>query len=169
MRRSLAIPGLLLTAAVACQDVGEYSTAMGECYKGEIIASGFVRKGFGTGVTLTLSVDTNALGRGDPAAGYLSTSDGTFRDAPVSQMEPLSHDSLSLFQFPGGRVQNYLAHATPVSGQSALVVISLMENEDVEVRVLRPAGQGDDSSPALFGVFHTVLVDGCDSPGPAGS
>ena len=58
---------------------------------------------------------------------------------------------------------NYLAYAQPTRGFAATVVISLMENEEVEVRILRPDDDLDDQEDtAIFGVFRLGLVKGCD-------
>jgi hypothetical protein len=158
-------PALCALLAAACTNVGEYSTSLGECYDGSIIDAAFVREGFGTGVKISLTLDVDALGRGAYDAGRLNTSDGTFRDARLSQMDTLEHDTLSLLQFPGGRVRNYLAYATPAAGPAALVVVSLMEDGTVEVRVMRPKQDEDATSEPLYGVFKRTLLDDCAAGG----
>jgi hypothetical protein len=146
--------------------LADYSTQPGECYEGEIVAAQFMGdSGFDNGVRLQLTIDARALGRGEENAAVINTSDGMFVDASVRQMEQLVHDSLWLFQFPGGRWRNFLAHALPAAGDPALIVVSLMENEDVEVRILRPAlSAGEvpsDGNQPLFGIFRLQLKDGC--------
>jgi hypothetical protein len=170
--RSILVSTVLLCAA--CTDVGSFSTEVGECYRGIVVDASFVRAGFEPGAKLSLTLNTDALADGRGTAGVLWTSDGIFDDANISQMEQLAHDSLSLFQFPQGRIRNYLLYVTASDGAPATVVISLMENEEVEVRVMRPkvdlCEDGDeecddtDFPPALFGVFRLSREAGCAVP-----
>jgi len=121
-----------------------------------------------------MTFDTSALAEGIGTAGVMWTSDGRFSASAVRQMEELAHDPLSQFQFPGGRIRNYLLNAVASDGVPAIVVVSLMENGVVEARVLRPAMEicppGDDSCAtpvpydALFGVFRLDLDESCVSP-----
>jgi len=155
---------ILAAAAVGCTDIGSYSTELGECYRGDIVAAEFVRTGFEQDVQLSLTLDTSALSEGRGRAGEIWTSDGRFAGATVSQMEQLAHDNLSLFQFPGGRIRNYLAHATPTDGPPAAIVISLMEDGKVEARVIRAAIESDRSVVPLFGIFRLSLDEQCNLP-----
>lgn len=155
------LPALVLQG---CKDITRFSTGDGEAYCGDIVLGGFVREGFGTGVTMRLHLDTDRL---QDAPGVVSTSDGLFVDAPLRPIPQLAHDSLSTLQFGEGRVRNLLFGAQPTEGATAYVVISLLENESVEVRVLRgaPAAPGeqpsaDEQGPELFGVFPLVRRKG---------
>jgi len=165
--RALVIGLALATAsalAAGCTDIGSFSTDFGECYRGNVVAAEFVRTGFDQNVQLSLTLDISALSVGRGQAGEIWTSDGRFNGAAVSQMEQLAHDNISLFQFPGGRIRNYLAHATPTDDAPAAVVISLMENDKVEVRVIRAAIESDRSIVPLFGVFRLSLDEQCNLP-----
>lgn len=90
---------------------------------------------------------------------------GPLQDAALMPIERLNHDALSQYDFPGGgRLRNYIlgvhfdadvADAGTLD-RNALVFLSLMENGQVEVRVLAGSVRGPDGSdqlPALFGVF----------------
>ena len=90
---------------------------------------------------------------------------GPFQRAALEPIERLNHDALSQYDFPGGgRLRNYilgahfdseLADGSRVN-RHALVFLSLMENAQVEVRVLAGSMRGSDGEeelPALFGVF----------------
>jgi hypothetical protein len=164
----LTVTGIVLATAAAltagCTELGSFSTGHGECYRGNIVAAEFVRTGFEQSVQLSLTLDISALSEGRGQAGEIWTSDGRFHGATISQMEQLAHDNLSLFQFPGGRIRNYLAHATPRDGPPAAIVISLMEDGKVEVRVIRPAIEDDRSVVPLFGVFRLSLDEQCNLP-----
>lgn len=163
---------------LGCTSVGDYSTDTGECYEGGIVAADYLRSNaFAEDVKLTLTLEADRLGRCDIGSSAddagpdicregarISTHDSppTFQNALVRPYKQLSHDALSLLQFPGGRVRNYLAYASPELGPPAMVVISLMENDEVEVRILRAPGETE--APALFGVFRLVRKEGCDTP-----
>ena len=150
------MPRILALAAVfalGCSDVSSYE---GE-YEGGVVGTddsacsdgscSFIRRGFPAGTTLTLVFDPDPV----DGARHITTSDGAFDTTPLEEIEPLAHDQLSLYDFPGGaRVRNliYVTKQThgPLRGREPMVFVSLMENDDVEVRVL--AGAGD-----YFGVF----------------
>ncbi len=146
----------------ACDNLSDYSTKRDTCYVGAIIDADFVRLGaFEAGVKLKMALNVNALARGNTEGAIITTDDGLFVDAPVKQMLELTRDSLSLLHFPGGRNRSYLAYAPDRDGNVANVVISLMENGDVEVRIFKPTL---DEKEALFGVFRLVLKEGCRPP-----
>ncbi len=91
----------------------------------------------------------------------------TFRGTELRVIEPLRHDLLSQFDFPGGeRVRNYLLAARPergpLAGRDVTVALSLMKDGAVEVRVLsgwgRECAEDDCAARAAgrcdyFGVF----------------
>jgi hypothetical protein len=157
---------LSLVWMVGCTSLGEYTTGAGECYKGDIVvvAAEYQMKedvALDSDSTLVMILDTAALGYGDPGT-TITTSNLLFDEADVVQMSQLSHDSLSMFQFPTGRVRNYLAYAQPTSGSLATVIVSLMENLDVEVRILRPDENPDDEEDtSIFGVYRLIRKKDC--------
>jgi len=175
MSRSALIIAALFSCA--CTNIGDFSTGTGECYRGEIVDASFVRTGFEAGTQLSMTLDTNALGDGQGSAGVIWTSDGRFTASSISQMAELAHDSLSQFQFPGGRVRNYLVYVVAADKVPAMLVISLMENGIVEARLMRqamtvcPLGEDDCASPVtfepLFGLFRLDIDDTCIAPEPA--
>lgn len=153
---------IVFAAQVACDDLSEYSTKDGTCYVGNIIDADFVRGGaFGANVQLKMSLDVEALAGGTEIGAVLSTNDGLFDGAPVRQMIEMTRDTLSLIDFPGGRLKSYLAYAPDSAGNAANVVISLMENGDVEARIFRAAFSEDD---ILYGVFRLERTDRCVAP-----
>jgi hypothetical protein len=153
---------IVFAVQIACDDLNDYSTKEGACYMGNIIDADFVRAGaFGANVRLKMSLDVEALAGGTEIGAVLSTDDGLFDGAPVRQMVEMTRDTLSLINFPGGRLKSYLAYAPDSAGKIADVVISLMENGDVEARIFRAAVSKDD---ALYGVFRLVRSDPCAVP-----
>jgi hypothetical protein len=171
MKRAPFIAAILLAS---CQDVGSFTTQPGECYRGSVVNAEFVRTGFDEDTLLSLTFDTAALADGRGPAGVMWSSDGRFTASSIGQMEQLAHDSLSQFQFPGGRVRNYILNVVAADDVPATVIISLMENGLVEARIMRPAMNicppGDDeclspvSYDALFGVFRLAIDDSCFAP-----
>jgi hypothetical protein len=88
-----------------------------------------------------------------------------FDAAELRPIARLAHDSLSEYSFPGGgRIRNYMFGArfssptvTGAASRDAMVFLSLMENGEIEVRVIAPSVLDTDGKsellPALFGVF----------------
>ena len=156
---------LFAIAAAGCADEDAFTTSSGECFRGAIVGADIVRAGFDAEVRALLTIDVRRLAGGTGEAGRLWTTDRLFEAAPVSQMQQISNDTISLFQFPGGRIRNYLAHARAGDGTPAMVVISLMENDSVELRIIRPPSGEAGGPPTLFGVFRLALDEQCTLPG----
>jgi hypothetical protein len=113
---------------------------------------------------MCLTLDTDRL---QDAPGTLSTSDGRFHDVSLRPIPQIWHDPLSTLSFGDGRVQNLIYAASPLPGdagdaeaQDVMVIVSLMQSDRVEVRLVRGAPQTDAGAPlpgvgaALFGVFN---------------
>jgi hypothetical protein len=164
---------LLLTACVAvgCSDLDDFRTGPDEVFRGRVAgsetgneATSFIRSGFPSYTEMALTFDPDRV---DTEPGTISTVD-TVRDRPshfrktkLEPIEPLAHDPLTEYTFPGGgRIRNYLfgarLHDQP---RSALVFVSLMEDGDIEVRVIAPATTLDNGETLdeLFGVFRLEL------------
>lgn len=153
----------LLAGAAGCSDLSEYRGV----YDAEIVGSddpSFVRRGFAPGTRLVLDFDPGLARSVDPPPGTITTipptEDGVrhFDETPLGFIQALQHDQLGLYDFPGGeRVANYLFHAPsrdpgcdPPS-RDAMVSVSLVERERVEVRIF--AGTGADAACDLFGLW----------------
>ena len=150
-----------VAAVLGCDNLSDYSTKDGACYMGDIIDAEFLRAGsFEAGVRLTMTLDVDALSAGDAEGAVLATSDGLFQGASARQMPEVTRDSLSELTFPGGRVRNYLAYAPDSNGILTNVVISLMQNGELEVRIFRP---GLTAEQSLFGVFRLEMNEFCTS------
>jgi hypothetical protein len=158
--RGVALASIgLLAFASACRDVSGFSTN-GDSYSGAVINAPFILAGVDGGSTsLCLSLDTNHL---QDAPGMMSTSDGRFRAVAVRSIPQVWQDPLSTLQFGEGRLKNmlYVARATqPFSdgqGDDVLVVVSLMQAGDIEVRLIRSApilAADGGPGPAVHNVF----------------
>jgi hypothetical protein len=155
VRRLIAILFLL----VACDDLKDFRGT----YSGQIIGGEFVRSCFRYDTNLTLRFDPNlAVVRDDvPNAlpNILSTEDGagekTFDETPLEPLRNLVQDPLGELDFPGPqRLRNYILLARPqtgkLAGRDALVVVSLLASESVEVRILVRSGDDMMECPADF-------------------
>lgn len=111
------------------------------------------------------SINTYVCPQGAGQCDENERTSGPFVHAPLITMDALTHDPLSQYTFPGGgRLRNYIFGVRFVSenaehrtGRDAMAFISLMENHQVELRVMAPAVLDQDGEgerwPALFGVF----------------
>ena len=165
MRVWLAL--LLITAlsvgGVGCRDASRFSTH-GDRFEGDVVKGNFVRSGVVPDAKMCLSLDTDHL---QDAPGFISTSDGRFAHAALRPIPQIWHDPLSTLSFGEGRVQNLVYAASPLpldagaaEAQDVMVIVSLMQSDHVEVRLLRGAPQNDagplpdGAASALFGVFN---------------
>lgn len=80
-------------------------------------------------------------------------------EAPLRTIPELEHDALRLFEFGEGRDHNFMAWVDSTCQGTLLAVVSLMRNDSVEVRLLKPAVLAPPTvtDPALrpgFGLFY---------------
>jgi len=101
---------------------------------------------------MRLQLDTDAL---TTFPGTLTTDDEIgicgatplFGDARLRAIEQVQSDQLSLLEFGDGREFNLLCWVDSCLGPM-LAVVSLMKNDTVEVRLLKPRPEPNDSTPA---------------------
>jgi hypothetical protein len=150
MRAWLA-PIVLLAALPACRDLSRFSSG-DDHYEGPVVRGSFVRAGIAEDTEVCLTLDIEHL---QDAPGTMSSTDGRFHTTPLRPIPQIWHDPLSSMSFGEGRVKNLMYAVTPSAdggdGQDMLVVVSLMQTNDVEVRLMRSAPGG--STNAVFGVF----------------
>lgn len=175
-----AICCMLLPTMLACEDLGEFGTNNKEVFQGKIVGGGkvvgdggwskgsFIRGGFQSELTMQLKFDPDKTAS-SPGKISMFDEDGNavwFSKTKLEPIEPLFHDPLTQFTFPGaGRIRNYIFGAR-IAGQprGALVFISLMQDETIETRVISPAVFASDGETVesvdgetlglLFGVFR---------------
>lgn len=155
-RTVTTVRSVLLGAAVVlltgCQTLGDYR---GD-YAGLVVGTdgdSFIRRGFPAGTRLTVR-GFHPPGDG-PVSGTLTTApDPILNDAVLKTIAPLEHDQLSQYDFPGdNRLRNFMFAVTAQSAagpREAMAFVSLLENGNLEVRVV--SGSGDDEGD-LFGLF----------------
>ena len=170
MKPGLLVAAIAVTSLAGCRELDQFTTN-GDHFEGTIVAADFVRTGIAAGTTLCLSFDAAQI---QASPGSLSTSDGTFQHAPMRPLPQLQNDPLSLYTFGEGRIKNliYAAHVSaPDGGTGAapdpLLFVSLLQNDDVELRVVRSAPElGDAAAPLGAGAPVFALFPLSRKPGP---
>ena len=147
-RGSLLLLGL---AVVACRDNSRFSSR-GDRFEGPVVQGAFVRAGFAENVKMCLTLDTDHL---QDTPGTITTSDGRLKNAPLRPIPQIWHDPLSTLNFGDGRTQNLVYAAAPSDATDLMVVVSLMQSDNIEVRLVRGAPESDGGpGNAVFGVFN---------------
>jgi hypothetical protein len=143
----------------ACRDLSRFSTADGDHFEGVVTRGTFVRAGIDEDVRMCLTLDTDHL---QDAPGAVTTSDGRFRATPLRPIPQIWQDPLSTLTFGQGRIKNlvYALSPEPDAGdsQDVYAVVSLRQNDDVDVRLLRGAPGG--TTTPMFGVFTMGRAQG---------
>lgn len=148
---------LALCLLIACRDNSRFSSR-GDRFQGTIVQGSFVRAGLDPNVEMCLTLDTDHL-QDNP--GAITTSDGRFKSAAMRPIPQIWHDPLSTLNFGDGRVQNLVYAASPADTTDAMIVVSLMQSDDIEVRIMRGAPlQDGGTNAALFAVFHLERREG---------
>jgi len=161
-----------LATSVGCKSTKRFSSKAGDHYEGNVVKGNFVRTGVSEDIKMCAIIDADHF---QDTPGFISTSDGRFRQAALRPIPQIWHDPLSTLSFGDGRVQNMVFMATPEPGDAAaavsdaqdvLVVMSLMEEGGLEVRLVRGAPQSDSGVPVppqaapVFGVFTLDRQEG---------
>jgi hypothetical protein len=159
---------VLAVLVPGCQGLDRFDTKPGESYCGALVSApvfhaGLVPTGAPPSLRLRLELDTGKL---TTAPGMLTSDDAErglcapralFEGAPMRAIPELTHDALSFMEFGEGRDHNYMTWVDSSCQGTMLAVVSLMRDDSVEVRLLKPAplpgaDAGPDSRPG-FGLF----------------
>jgi hypothetical protein len=145
---------LLALALTACSDLDRYATRQDEVWRGNVVESKYVLRGFAAGTSLELApLDLSNTTSGP---GRMTTSDGTFEEAALLPIAAAAYDALGEVDLGEGRGRSYpffaLVSSGPHVGEMALVVLSLLEDETLEIRVVRGTGADPDGDD-LYGIF----------------
>jgi hypothetical protein len=156
--RAWLVATLLFAALPACRDLSRFSSG-DDHFEGPVVRGSFVRAGIDESTNVCLRIDTEHL---QDAPGFLSSTDGRFASTPLRPIPQIWQDPLSTLSFGEGRVKNLIYAVTPSADagdpQDMFAVVSFMQNNDVEVRLLRSAPGG--STNAVFGVFTLTRQKG---------
>jgi hypothetical protein len=161
---TLALGGLAL-ATGACDPVSDFGTGEGEAYCGAITLENTYRAGLSPRVQLRLRLDADKI-EGGSSPGTISSYDAGLDEADrrlldraaLRPIPPLDHDPLSQLEFGDGRERNLIYAVSPSNpaAESLLAIVSLRNDEAVEVRLLRAGSDAAADDPArrpLFGLF----------------
>jgi hypothetical protein len=182
MNRGLFLPLLAVAlAGLSCTDLDHFSNGKGDAYCGAITLGGSFRAGFSPRVQMRLHVDASRLD-GPGSAGTLSTFEAAdsarperrlLDDAVLQRIPALENDPLSQLDFGEGRLRSVIfgvtpndpdvraakGSAEPPPSESILAILSFLNDDRIEVRLLRPGVVSPSSEPVpdgrrpLFGVF----------------
>lgn len=168
--RGVGLVAFSLAGAIACAETGRFTTSPGESYCGAVVAASFVRAGIPSGARMRLQLDADALQK---TPGKLWTTEltpgETLSGADLAAIPQLANDPLSTLSFGEGRVKNAIT-VTQIGASQVLVVLSLLQSGDVEVRLIRGTSPGSlpvpsGAPPQLFGVFRLSKEKGdCGLP-----
>lgn len=157
VKRFLVSACLGLLAFCACRDNSRFSSR-GDRFQGPVVKGSFVRAGFAEDVSMCLTLDTDHL---QDTPGTISTSDGRLNGTPLRPIPQIWHDPLSTLSFGDGRTQNLVYAASPSDAQDLMVVVSLMQSDNIEVRLVRGAPEADGGpGTSVFGVFNLEKRNG---------
>ena len=175
---SLLALGALL-AAVGCRNLDGFSSKPGDAYCAELLRQpefqdGFLPLGSPPNLELALTLDTSKLTSepgnlrsNDSATGLCAGTTGAlFQNAPLRAIPAVDHDVLSTLTFGEGHEHDFFAWVDSSCQGTMLAVVSLMKNQQVEIRLFKPARLVPTSAPPDqqpgFAVFHfDVQKGGC--------
>jgi hypothetical protein len=174
-----ALLAVALAGTVSCHSLDSFSTKPGEAYCAALLSqpafqSGFEPAGSRPTLELALTLDTSKLSSepgilrsNDATTGLCASSTGAlFQDAPLRAIPEVDHDELSQLTFGEGHVLDFFAWVDSSCQGTMLAVVSLMKNDQVEIRLFKPArfpapNAPPDQQPG-FAVFHfEVQKNGC--------
>ncbi len=174
------LPGLAALAGTAsCRNLDGFDTQPGEAYCGSLISQpafqdGFLPAGSRPTLELALTLDTSKLTSepgilrsNDGSTGLCAKSTGSlFQDAPLRAIPEVDHDVLSSLSFGEGHEHDFFAWVDSSCQGTLLAVVSLMKNDQVEMRLFKPARlpppQATPDQKPGFAVFHfDVQKHGC--------
>jgi len=150
-------PVLAAGLLFGCRDFSEYSNH-GDHFEGAVAPGAFVRTGIPSDLRLCVELDATAM---QSAPGTLVTSNGWI--ASGTKLRPLPHvqnDTLSLLDFGEGRAKTTLFAVAPVGEADATVFLSFMNDDKLEVRLLRSGPRDEAPNDYVFGVFGLTRQPG---------
>jgi hypothetical protein len=175
-----------LLASIGCRDLDRFNTRDGEVYCGSLVGQTAIATGFaapewlGTSSTSTLALTLNAseLSRNGGVPAVVTSNDAAFGpckpDSPlfdkakVRTIAATFGDRLSVMSLSEDHEQDAVTFVDSTCSGSMVAILSLIQNGDVELRLLRPAPAADGDpeatvdTTARFGLFVLKKTkDGC--------
>jgi hypothetical protein len=172
LRRFGALAAFVL---LGCHNLDGFDTKPGQAYCGTIAGTpfqeGFLNDNEPPDLALALTLDTSKL-TSEP--GILSSNSGgicgdqpLFQDAPLRAIPAVDRDAISTLTFGEGHEHDFFAWVDSTCQGTMLAVVSLMKNNQVEMRLFKPARlPPPDALPAQqpgFAVFHLQVASRADA------
>jgi hypothetical protein len=170
--RSASAVGLLGAWLSACHNLDSFDSKPGEVYYGAIgspdFQSGFVKEGSPPNLELALRLDTSKLSS-EPgmlrsregqtvSAGGLCGDQQLFAEVPLRAIPEVDRDALSTLTFGEGHDHDFFTWVDSTCKGTLLAVVSLLKNDQVELRLFKPAPRPAPDTKASdtpgFAVFH---------------
>lgn len=161
---------LLLAALVGtgCRDLEKFDTGKGEIYCGTMVAPSEASEGFDFGrspaaplyLSMTLRMDSL-----ESIPGKVRSNDADFgpckpramfENAPLRILRKALGDKLSNLNMSDDHEQDLVAYIDSTCSGSMVAIVSLIQNGQVELRLLRPApdiANAAVADQARFGIF----------------
>jgi hypothetical protein len=178
-RLTLSFVALGLLTSAGCRSLDRFETEAPSAYCGSLVGApqfheGFVRKGSPPSLSLRLELDMSALTTrpgtltsDDRETGLCQAKDRPlFEQASLRAIPHLANDTLSQVDFGEGHDHDFFAWVDSTCQGTMLAVVSLLKNDAVEVRLLKPAADPPPDSPPErqpgFALFYLERRDsGC--------
>ncbi len=148
---------LSLVTLSGCRTLDRFDTTGDDAYCGSIVSAQFVRQGYPPDMRLRLELDMSAWATNpgtittDDTASSPCTDQPRFENAVMRASDEVQNDLLSTLDFGTGRDENLVVWIESTCEGPVLGVLSLMKNDSVEIRLLKPPPAGDASPGfALF-------------------
>jgi hypothetical protein len=160
--KRLAVLAVGACSLAGCRNIDRFDTEPGVAYCGEMVSfdqNGFLRPGTGRpNMRMQLELDIDSL---TVRPGVITTGDGDglcalpapaeprplFVQAPLRAIPQVMTDQLSLIEFGDGREYNFFAWVDSSCLGTMVAVVSLMKNDEVELRLLKPKPMPADNAP----------------------
>jgi hypothetical protein len=168
----LVLAALFAPLWLGCRNIERFDTESGAGYCGYMVNFGnnfFIPPGSRPTLALRLELDIDSL---TVQPGFLTTNDTDgfcvpaplFDRAPLRAIPEVMNDPLSLLEFGDGREYNFFAWVDSSCQGTMVSVVSLMKNDEVEVRLLKPkpmpAPEALDKDRPGFILFRLARQDG---------
>jgi hypothetical protein len=176
-RLTLSLVALGILVSAGCRSLERFETEPPAAYCGSIVGAplfheGFVPTGTPPSLSLRLELDMSAL---TTRPGALTSDDRAtglcrenarplFEQASLRAIPQISNDALSQADFGEGHDHDFFAWVDSTCQGTMLAVVSLLKNDAVEVRLLKPAKDppptaGPERRPG-FALFYLKRQDG---------
>jgi hypothetical protein len=163
----LSLATLLTT--LACRDLERFDTKNDQAYCGDLVSGMSFDDGFwpdnepkllrmqltelNTNLLSTFSNDTASipawLTSNDAAHGLCAEQgQALFEHAPLRSIPQIDHDSIATLSFGEGHDQDFFAWVDSTCQGTMLALVSLLRNNDIELRLFKPAPLPRPRAPA---------------------